>query len=92
MRVVFRRSPLLLGSEASWKNSAFEDEYHFDIFLHPFFPSKSSTFTAESEEEDEIEMEVEDQDSKEAKKPNVINFDTSLPTSHTVCNLVADLF
>jgi len=28
-------------------------------------------------------MEVEDQDSKEAKKPNVINFDTSLPTSHT---------
>lgn len=29
-------------------------------------------------------MEVEDQDSKEAKKPNVINFDTSLPTSHTV--------
>uniref|UniRef100_A0ABI7W312 Protein cereblon n=1 Tax=Felis catus TaxID=9685 RepID=A0ABI7W312_FELCA len=38
---------------------------------------------AESEEEDEIEMEVEDQDSKEAKKPNVINFDTSLPTSHT---------
>uniref|UniRef100_A0A2K6ENA9 Protein cereblon n=1 Tax=Propithecus coquereli TaxID=379532 RepID=A0A2K6ENA9_PROCO len=38
---------------------------------------------AENEEEDEIEMEVEDQDSKEAKKPNVINFDTSLPTSHT---------
>ncbi|KAL0600680.1 Protein cereblon [Plecturocebus cupreus] len=36
---------------------------------------------AESEEEDE--MEVEDQDSKEAKKPNIINFDTSLPTSHT---------
>ncbi|XP_073087055.1 protein cereblon isoform X4 [Manis javanica] len=38
---------------------------------------------AESEEEDEIEMEVEDQDSKDAQKPNVINFDTSLPTSHT---------
>ncbi|KAF6312711.1 cereblon [Rhinolophus ferrumequinum] len=37
----------------------------------------------ENEEEDDIEMEVEDQDSKEAKKPNVINFDTSLPTSHT---------
>jgi len=36
-------------------------------------------------------MEVEDQDSKEAKKPNVINFDTSLPTSHTVCNVVTDL-
>nr|XP_058894592.1 protein cereblon-like [Kogia breviceps] len=38
---------------------------------------------AEDEEEDEIEMEVEDQDSKEPKKPNIINFDTSLPTSHT---------
>ncbi|XP_053455131.1 protein cereblon isoform X3 [Nycticebus coucang] len=38
---------------------------------------------AEHEEEDEMEMEIEDQDSKEAKKPNVINFDTSLPTSHT---------
>ncbi|GAB1291123.1 Protein cereblon [Apodemus speciosus] len=35
------------------------------------------------DEDDEIEMEVEDQDSKEAKKPNIINFDTSLPTSHT---------
>ncbi|XP_072454731.1 protein cereblon isoform X4 [Notamacropus eugenii] len=35
---------------------------------------------AESEEDDE--MEVEDQDSQEAKKPNIINFDTSLPTSH----------
>lgn len=41
----------------------------------------------ENEEEDDIEMEVEDQDSKEAKKPNVINFDTSLPTSHTVRSL-----
>ncbi|KAM5313458.1 protein cereblon [Glossophaga mutica] len=39
---------------------------------------------AESEEdEDGVEMEVEDQDGREAKKPNVINFDTSLPTSHT---------
>ncbi|KAM6060596.1 protein cereblon isoform 6-T6 [Theristicus caerulescens] len=37
---------------------------------------------AESEEEDDNEMEVEDQGSKEAEKPNVINFDTSLPTSH----------
>lgn len=49
------------------------------------FPSQCS-FTAENEEEedDELEMEVEDQDSLEAKKPSVINFDTSLPTSHTV--------
>ena len=47
--------------------------------------------TAEEEEEDEIEMEVEDQDIKEPKKPNIINFDTSLPTSHTVCNFVLDL-
>ncbi|XP_068265721.1 protein cereblon isoform X4 [Nyctibius grandis] len=37
---------------------------------------------AESEEEDDNEMEVEDQDSKDAEKPNIINFDTSLPTSH----------
>ncbi|ELW71574.1 Protein cereblon [Tupaia chinensis] len=36
-----------------------------------------------AESEEEGEMEVEDQDSKEAKKPHVINFDTSLPTSHT---------
>uniref|UniRef100_A0A8C9EZN7 Protein cereblon n=1 Tax=Pavo cristatus TaxID=9049 RepID=A0A8C9EZN7_PAVCR len=36
----------------------------------------------ESEEEDDNEMEVEDQDGKEAEKPNMINFDTSLPTSH----------
>ncbi|KAL6039831.1 hypothetical protein STEG23_031881, partial [Scotinomys teguina] len=44
----------------------------------------SVSTTAESEdEEDEMEMEVEDQDSKEARKPNIINFDTSLPTSHT---------
>lgn len=39
---------------------------------------------AESEEEDDTEMEVEDQDSREAEKPNIINFDTSLPTSHMV--------
>ncbi|XP_075570489.1 protein cereblon isoform X3 [Pelecanus crispus] len=37
---------------------------------------------AESEEEDDNDMEVEDQGSKEAEKPNIINFDTSLPTSH----------
>lgn len=42
---------------------------------------------AEGEEEDDNEMEIEDQDSKEAEKPNVINFDTSLPTSHVVCSL-----
>lgn len=44
--------------------------------------SLSCSSAAESEDEDE--MEVEDQDSKEAKKPNIINFDTSLPTSHAV--------
>lgn len=38
-----------------------------------------------------MEMEVEDQDGREAKKPNVINFDTSLPTSHTVCRSVTAL-
>lgn len=43
--------------------------------------------SVESEEEDDSEMEVEDQDSKEAEKPNIINFDTSLPTSHVVCFL-----
>lgn len=43
------------------------------------------SFLVESEEEDDNEMEVEDQDSKEAEKPNIINFDTSLPTSHMVC-------
>ncbi|OXB61839.1 hypothetical protein ASZ78_000993 [Callipepla squamata] len=37
---------------------------------------------AESDEEDDNEMEVEDQDGREAEKPNMINFDTSLPTSH----------
>lgn len=52
-----------------------------------FFFSYSTS--AESEdEEDEIEMEVEDQDSKEARKPNIINFDTNLPTSHTVCKVI----
>lgn len=40
---------------------------------------------ADSEEEDDVEMEVEDQDSRDAEKPNIINFDTSLPTSHMVC-------
>lgn len=56
-------------------------------FSSIWFSYNNSAFTAESEEEDEIEMEVEDQDSKDAQKPNVINFDTSLPTSHTVCHL-----
>lgn len=36
-------------------------------------------------------MEVEDQDSKDAKKPSVINFDTSLPTSHMVRSSAAGL-
>lgn len=30
-------------------------------------------------------MEVEDHDSEEAEKPIVINFDPSLPTTHSVC-------
>ncbi|KAJ8409389.1 hypothetical protein AAFF_G00235870 [Aldrovandia affinis] len=34
------------------------------------------------EEEDEDEMESEDHDSDDGEKPNIINFDTSLPTSH----------
>ncbi|XP_069062458.1 protein cereblon isoform X1 [Pleurodeles waltl] len=38
---------------------------------------------AESDEDEENEMEVEDHDNKDAEKPNIINFDTSLPTSHT---------
>lgn len=45
----------------------------------------------ESEEEDDNEMEVEDQDGKEAEKPNIINFDTSLPTSHVVCLYVSSV-
>ncbi|XP_036387080.1 protein cereblon-like isoform X2 [Megalops cyprinoides] len=36
----------------------------------------------EEEEEDEDEMETEDHDSDDAEKPNIINFDPSLPTSH----------
>ncbi|KAG5274962.1 hypothetical protein AALO_G00142070 [Alosa alosa] len=35
----------------------------------------------ENEEEDD-DLEMEDRDSDEAEKPNIINFDTSLPTSH----------
>ncbi|KAJ8265373.1 hypothetical protein COCON_G00144720 [Conger conger] len=37
----------------------------------------------ESEEDDEDDMETEDRDSEEAEKPNIINFDPSLPTSHS---------
>lgn len=60
----------------------------FKISFFFFYFSSS----AESEdEEDEIEMEVEDQDSRDARKPNIINFDTSLPTSHTVCNFAVKL-
>ena len=55
------------------------------IFSLYYSPSADS-----EDEDDEIEMEVEDQDSKEARKPNIINFDTSLPTSHTVCRLVIE--
>ncbi|XP_064154783.1 protein cereblon [Anguilla rostrata] len=36
----------------------------------------------ESEEDDEDDMETEDRDSEDAEKPNIINFDPSLPTSH----------
>ncbi|XP_012680340.1 protein cereblon isoform X2 [Clupea harengus] len=35
----------------------------------------------ENEEEDD-DLEIEDRDSDETEKPNIINFDTSLPTSH----------
>ncbi|XP_062853996.1 protein cereblon [Trichomycterus rosablanca] len=35
-----------------------------------------------NEEEEEDEMETEDRDSENAKKPSIINFDPSLPTSH----------
>lgn len=37
----------------------------------------------ENEEEDD-DLEMEDRDSDEAEKPNIINFDPSLPTSHAV--------
>ncbi|XP_062400482.1 protein cereblon [Sardina pilchardus] len=33
-------------------------------------------------EEDDDDLEMEDRDSDEAEKPNIINFDPSLPTSH----------
>ncbi|XP_026069110.1 protein cereblon-like isoform X1 [Carassius auratus] len=36
----------------------------------------------ENEEEEEDDMETEDQDGEDAEKPSIINFDTSLPTSH----------
>lgn len=61
---------------------------HFpDSLLIDFYPIFCMCLSVESEEEDDNEMEVEDQDSKEAEKPNIINFDTSLPTSHMVCFL-----
>ncbi|XP_051563090.1 protein cereblon-like [Myxocyprinus asiaticus] len=34
------------------------------------------------EEEEEDDMEMEDRDGEDAEKPTIINFDTSLPTSH----------
>lgn len=36
------------------------------------------------ENEDEDDMETEERDSGDAKKPSIINFDPSLPTSHAV--------
>lgn len=39
---------------------------------------------AENEEEEEDDMETEDRDGEGAEKPSIINFDTSLPTSHAV--------
>ncbi|XP_030633141.1 protein cereblon [Chanos chanos] len=36
----------------------------------------------ENEEEEEDDMETEDRDGEDAEKPNIINFDPSLPTSH----------
>ncbi|TRY55015.1 hypothetical protein DNTS_020753, partial [Danionella cerebrum] len=36
----------------------------------------------DNEEEEEDDMEAEDRDGEEAEKPTIINFDTSLPTSH----------
>jgi len=38
----------------------------------------------ENEEEEEDIMETEDRDGEDAEKPSIINFDTSLPTSHAV--------
>lgn len=40
--------------------------------------------TDNEEEEEEDDMETEDRDSEEAEKPNIITFDPSLPTSHSV--------
>uniref|UniRef100_A0A672M9D6 Protein cereblon-like n=1 Tax=Sinocyclocheilus grahami TaxID=75366 RepID=A0A672M9D6_SINGR len=39
-------------------------------------------FSTENEEEEEDDMETEDRDGEDAEKPSIINFDTSLPTSH----------
>lgn len=93
MWMVSIRTPLPTGLESLRRNYVFERERSFYIPIPLFFVFclYYCTFTAEEEEEDEIEMEVEDQDNKEPKKPNIINFDTSLPTSHTVCNFVLDL-
>ncbi|MEE6501950.1 hypothetical protein FKM82_004364 [Ascaphus truei] len=44
----------------------------------------------ESEEEDE--MELEEPDGADTETPNVINFDTSLPTSHAVCVCVLCMY
>ncbi|KAG9353236.1 hypothetical protein JZ751_017812 [Albula glossodonta] len=42
------------------------------------------TLENEEEEDEEDEMESEDNDSDDVEKPNIINFDPSLPTSHAV--------
>ncbi|XP_028680976.1 protein cereblon [Erpetoichthys calabaricus] len=36
----------------------------------------------ENDEDDDDEMESEENDAEDTEKPNIINFDTSLPTSH----------
>lgn len=41
-------------------------------------------FIENEEEEEEDVMETEDRDGEDAEKPSIINFDTSLPTSHAV--------
>uniref|UniRef100_W5MZ09 Protein cereblon n=1 Tax=Lepisosteus oculatus TaxID=7918 RepID=W5MZ09_LEPOC len=46
----------------------------------------------ENEEEDEAEMETEDHDGDGAAKPNIINFDPSLPTSHAYLGMDMEEF
>ncbi|XP_056109812.1 protein cereblon [Rhinichthys klamathensis goyatoka] len=46
----------------------------------------------ENEEEEEDIMETEDRDGEDAEKPSIINFDTSLPTSHAYLGLDMEEF